>query len=270
MNLTRILVLVGAVVAAGVAALLARSMVGGQTKAEAAPAVDLTEVLVASRRIEVGTKLTAADVKWMGWPKAAVDASFMTQEAQPKAIDEMSEGAVARAPLTAGQPVTAQNVIKADGGGFMAAVLTPGKRAVGVKVNAERGAGGFILPNDRVDVILTRKLGQDSSGVPAYQAATVLRDIRVLAVDQTSDEEGDSKAIVGKTATIELSERESEILALAEAMGDLSLTLRSLSKSEGGSQTAENNANPFETEGADGITVLRYGMPSKSTAAASE
>jgi len=152
----------------------------------------------------------------------------------------------------------------------MAAVLTPGKRAVGVKVNAERGAGGFILPNDRVDVILTRKLGQDSSGVPAYQAATVLRDIRVLAVDQTSDEEGDSKAIVGKTATFELSERESEILALAEAMVDLSLTLRSLSKSEGASQTAENNANPFETEGADGITVLRYGMPSKSTAAASE
>lgn len=270
MNLTRILVLVGAVVAAGVAALLARSMVGGQTKAEAAPATDLTEVLVASRRIEVGTKMTAGDVKWMGWPKAAVDATFMTQETQPKAIEELAEGAIARAPLTAGQPVTGQNVIKADGGGFMAAVLTPGKRAVGVKVNAERGAGGFILPNDRVDVLLTRKLGQDSSGVPNYQAATVLRDIRVLAVDQTSDEEGDSKAIVGKTATLELSERESETLALAEAMGDLSLTLRSLSKAEGGSQTAENAANPFETEGAEGITVLRYGMPSKSTAAASE
>ena len=270
MNMTRVLVLVGAIVAAGLAALMARGLVGGQTKAQAAPAVELTEVLVASRGIEVGTKLAAGDVKWMGWPKAAIDPSFITKEAQPKAIEEGAEGSIARSPLSAGQPLTGQNVIKADGGGFMAAVLTAGKRAVGVKVSAERGAGGFILPNDRVDVILTRKLGQDSSGAPTYQAATVLNDVRVLAVDQTSDEEGDSKAIVGKTATLELSEREAETLALAEAMGDLSLTLRSLSKADGATQAADTAKNPFETEGTDGVTVMRYGMPSKSSAAASE
>jgi pilus assembly protein CpaB len=272
MNMTRILVLVGAVVAAGFAALLARGLVGGQNKASAAPPVELTEVLVAARGIEVGTKLSAADVKWMGWPKSAIDPAFMTKEAQPKAIEDAADGAIARSPLSPGQPLTGQNIIKGNGGGFMAAVLTPGKRAVGVKVSAERGAGGFILPNDRVDVILTRKTGQDGSGAPNFQAATVLTDIRVLAVDQTADEEGDSKAIVGKTATLELSEREAETIALAEAMGDLSLTLRSLSKAEPGSQStdAAPGKNPFENDGADGVTVMRYGMPGKTVTGSSE
>src|SRR5690606_12296406 len=100
-------------------------------------------------------------------------------------------------------------------------ILTPGKRAVGIKVSADRGAGGFILPNDRVDVIMTRKLGNDDNGRPAYQAVTVLRDVRVLAIDQMSQEEGESKSIIGKTATLELSGPQAETLALAEAMGDL-------------------------------------------------
>lgn len=272
MNVTRILVLVGAIVAAGFAAILARGLVGSQDKAAAAPPVELTEVLVASRAIEVGTKLGAADVKWMGWPKAAIDPAFMTKEAQPKAIEDAAEGAIARSPLSPGQPLTGQNIIKGDGGGFMAAVLTPGKRAVSVKLSAERGAGGFILPNDRVDVILTRKTGQDASGSANYQAATVLSDIRVLAVDQTADEEGDSKAIVGKTATLELTEREAETVALSEAMGDLSLALRSLSKPEAGTQAtdATPGKNPFENDGSDGVTVMRYGMPSKTVTGSSE
>lgn len=272
MNMTRILVLVGAVVAAGFAALLARGLVGGQNPAAAAPPVELSEVLVAARSIEVGTKLSAADVKWMGWPKGSVDPAFMSKEAQPKAIEDYATGGIARSPLSPGQPLTGQNVIKADGGGFMAAVLTPGKRGVGVKLSVEHGAGGFILPNDRVDVILTRKLGQDASGAPNYQAATVLTDIRVLAVDQTADQEADSKAIVAKTATLELSQREAETVALAEAMGDLSLTLRSLTKAEPGSQEsdASGGKNPFETDGGDGITVMRYGMPSKAVTGSSE
>lgn len=152
----------------------------------------------------------------------------------------------------------------------MAAVLTAGKRAVGVKVSAERGAGGFILPNDRVDVILTRKMGNDAAGIPSYHATTVLQDVRVLAVDQTSQEEGDSKAIVGKTATLELGAREAEILALAEAMGDLSLSLRSLSKSEGKNAADEASADPFGNGGEDSVTVLRYGMPGKTSASSSE
>lgn len=270
MNLTRILILVGAIGAAGIAAFLARGLIGGQTEASAAPSVELTEVLVAARGIEVGTKMTAADMKWMGWPKSAVDSSFVIKDTQPQALEQSAEGSVARAPLTAGQPITAQNVIKSDGGGFMAAALTPGTRAVGVKVSAERGAGGFILPNDRVDVILTRKLGSNGAGIPSYHATTVLQDVRVLAVDQMFQEEGDAKTIVGKTATLELSARSAEILALAEAMGDLSLSLRALTKTDPSAAAEESTASLFDSEGEGEISVLRYGMPGKSATTSSE
>ncbi len=260
MNMTRILILVGALGAAGLAAFLARSMMGGQSDAEAAPNMQLTEIMVASHAIEVGTKVTAADLKWQGWPKTALDPNFITKEAQPQAIDDAAQGSVARMPLVEGEPVTAQKVIKADGAGFMAAVLTPGKRAVAVKLSAERGAGGFILPNDRVDVIMTRKLGTDGAGAPQYRTSTVLRDVRVLAVDQTAQEEGgDSKTIVGKTATLELSQQQAELAALAEATGDLSLSLRSLKGDE--EAVSEAPSKGFGGGDEDEVTVLRFGIP---------
>jgi pilus assembly protein CpaB len=265
--MTRILILVGALGAAGLAAFLARGLIGNQSNASAATNVELTEIMVASKPLEVGTKIQPGDLKWQGWPKSALDPSFITKQAQPQALDEAADGgSVARMPLVQGEPVTPQKVIKADGAGFMAAVLTPGKRAVGVKLNAERGAGGFILPNDRVDVVMTRKLGNDEDGVPSYRAATVLRDVRVLAIDQTSQEEGDSKSLVGKTATLELSARQAEILALAEAMGDLSLSLRSLSQSD--KPADDDNVKGFGDEDEGRVSVLRYGIPSDAAAKA--
>jgi pilus assembly protein CpaB len=268
MNMTRVLILVGALVAAAVAAFLARGLIGGQNRASAATNVELTEILVAAKPLDVGTKIMPGDLKWQGWPKSALDASFITKDAQPQALDTASEGSVARMPLVSGEPVTGQKVIQAEGAGFLAAVLKPGFRAVGVKLTAERGAGGFILPNDRVDVIMTRKLGNDEQGIPAYRAATVLHDVRVLAVDQTSQEEGEAKFVVGKTATLELSEQQAEVLALAEAMGDLSLTLRSLSRSD---KPETDGAKPrgFGDDDDQRVTVLRYGIPSQ-TAATSE
>jgi pilus assembly protein CpaB len=237
---------------------------GGQNQAEAAPNMQLTEIMVAAHAIEVGTKVTAGDLKWQGWPKTALDPNFITKEAQPQAIEDAGQGSVARMPLVEGEPVTGQKIIKADGAGFLAAVLTQGRRAVAVKLSAEHGAGGFILPNDRVDVIMTRKLGSDAQGVPQYRAATVLRDVRVLAVDQTSQEEGgDSKSIVGKTATLELSPQQAELVSLAEAMGDLSLSLRSLTNSD-----KPNDEQPLKGFGGDDdtgkVTFLRYGIPSSA------
>ena len=260
MNLTRILILVGALFAAGLAAFLARGLMGGQNQAEAATNLEATEIVVAARSIEVGTKIMPGDLKWQGWPKSALDASFITKEARPQALEDSAQGSVARIPLVVGEPVTDQKVIKADGAGFMAAMLTPGMRGVGVKLSAERGAGGFILPNDRVDVIMTRKRADNDGGVTNYESITVLSNVRVLAVDQTSQEEGDSKAIVGKTATLEVNEGQAEELALAEAMGDLSLSLRSLQQTD----------KPVEAEGQtrkrdDGrVGVLRYGIPSST------
>ncbi len=267
MNMTRILILVGAVGAAALAALLARGLMGGQTNATASPNMEVVEVLVAARGIEVGSKIAAGDLKWLGWPKTAVDQTFITKQSQPQAIEDANEGSVARTTLTAGEPVTAQKVIKADGAGFMAAVLTPGLRAVGVKLSAERGAGGFILPNDRVDVIMTRKAGTGPDGQPSYRAVTILRDVRVLAVDQTSNEEGDSKAIIGKTATLELTARQAESLALAEAMGDLSLSLRSLAQSDA---SDDKNSDGFGSGEDDRIVVLRFGIRGQATPSAKE
>lgn len=270
MDMTRILILVGALGAAGVAAFLARGMMGGgQNQAEAAEAMQLTEIMVAAHAIEVGAKIVPGDLKWQGWPKTALDPSFITKEAQPQALEDAAEGSVARMQLVAGEPVTVSKVIKADGAGFLAAVLTPGKRAVGVKLSAEKGAGGFILPNDRVDVIMTRKLGNDASGNPSYRAATVLRDVRVLAVDQTSQEEGDSKSIVGKTATLELTAQQAEVVSLAEAMGDLSLSLRSLTNSDQPTDDEEIKAFGGDDDGSQ-VSILRFGVPSQATPASKE
>jgi pilus assembly protein CpaB len=270
MNMTRILILVAALGAAGVAAFLARGLMGGQNNAAAQTNMDMTEILVAAKAIEVGSKINPGDLKWQGWPKAAVDPTFVAKHTAGGALDEMTEGSVARVPLANGEPVTSQKIIKSDGAGFLAAVLTPGKRAVGVKLTTDRGAGGFILPNDRVDVIMTRKLGNNEAGVPAYRAATVLRDVRVLAVDQTAQEEGESKSIVAKTATLELSAQQAEILALAEAMGDLSLSLRSLSQGDGAAQDDNASAKGLGGDDENRVSVLRFGIPSQTAPNAKE
>jgi pilus assembly protein CpaB len=267
MNMTRMLILGAALGAAVLAAFLVRSLIGSQNNAAAMPKMEVAEIVVASRAIEAGTKIMPGDLKWQGWPKSALDASFITKEAQPKALEDAADGSVARIPLVAGEPVTAQKVIKADGAGFMAAVLTPGMRAVGIKLTTERGAGGFILPNDRVDVIMTRKLGNNDGGL-GYGASTVLEDVRVLAVDQTSQEEGESKSIVGKTATLELSGAQAETLALAEAMGDLSLSLRSLGKDENAGEDMKRGKG-FGM-GDEGVVVLRYGIEGRSATTAQE
>jgi pilus assembly protein CpaB len=270
MSMTRILILVAALGAAGLAAFLARGLVGGQTQATATPTMETTEIVVASKAIEVGSKIMPGDLKWQGWPKSALDQSFITREARPNALDDAAEGSVARVPLVTGEPVTEQKVIKADGAGFLAAVLTPGMRAVSVKLSAERGAGGFILPNDRVDVVMTRKLGTDETGVQAYRAATVLRDVRVLAIDQTSQEEGESKSIVGKTATLELNGQQAEILALAEAMGDLTLSLRSLARPDQAVEDEKQRIKGLGNEEGSQLLVFRFGTPSFAMSAGQE
>ena len=271
MNMTRILILVAALGAAGLAAFLARSMMGGgQNDAEASPDLALAEIMVAAHSVEVGTKVTAADFKWQPFPKKALDPNFITKEANPNALEDAGEGSVARMPLGEGEPVTAQKVIKGDGAGFLAAVLTPGRRAVAVKVSAERTAGGFVLPNDRVDVIMSRKLGTDPQGVPQYRAATVLRDFRVLAVDQTSQEEGgNSKSIVGSTVTLEVSAQQAEIVSLADAMGDLSLSLRSLQNADAATDdTAPKGFGDDDDKGR--VSFLRFGIPGSAQAGSNE
>ncbi len=275
MSPARITVLIVAIGAAALAVFMSRGLFGsGSSDAVAAPppAVHLAEVLVAAINVEPGHVMTPADYRWQKWPEGDVSANLITRAAMPTAAEDMA-GRVARAPLVPGEPISPEKVISADNGSYMAAIIKPGMRAIAVSISAETGAGGFILPNDRVDVIVTFAVRNDR-GEQAYAAETVLTNIRVLAIDQAEREEGDANAIVGKTATLELTAQESEVLALSAASGTVSLTLRSLTPAEvaaadNGAADGSRIADPrFGMDGAPkgAMTVIRYGL-STTTAA---
>src|SRR5258708_9768149 len=120
------------------------------------PAMDMVDILVARSDIQLGTALKPEDLSWQTWPSSAASPLFIRKNARPGALDEF-KGAIARAPFVAGEPIREQKLIKADGSGFMSAILTPGMRAISTDISPETGVGGFILPNDRVDVLLTRR-----------------------------------------------------------------------------------------------------------------
>jgi len=163
-------------------------------------------------------------------------------------------GAVARSPIGVGEPVREARLIKAKGSGYMAAILPPGLRAFSTEISAETGAGGFILPNDRVDVILSRRPrdgDKSSSGSPTSE--TILSNVRVLAIDQTVEEKNGQRVVVGKTATLEMSPRQAESLAQSRQLGTLSLALRSL-------LDAGKTEEERDHRGKGEINTVRYGV----------
>jgi pilus assembly protein CpaB len=238
MNAARIIVLGIALVAGGAAAYL---VAGGDDKPAPPPApvaqFPTVDVLIAKGDIGMGTAVSEQDLQWQAWPAATTGPSYITKKDKPNAIEEFA-GAITRAPFTAGEPIREAKLIKALGAaGFMAAILPSGMRAVSTEISPETGAGGFILPNDRVDVILSRKpRDADGKGQSAPTSETILVNVRVLAVDQTVEEKNGQRVVVGKTATLELSPGQSEILTRSRQMGTLSLALRSLLDA---SQTAD-------------------------------
>ncbi len=177
----------------------------------------------------MGTAISSQDLQWQAWPAATTGESYITKKDKPNAIEELS-GAITRAPFTAGEPIREAKLIRANGAaGYMAAILPSGMRAVSTEISPETGAGGFILPNDRVDVILSRRPKDDSSKyVPPASSETILTNVRVLAIDQTVEEKNGQRVVVGKTATLEIAPRQAETLTQARQLGTLSLALRSL------------------------------------------
>ncbi|MEN6542352.1 Flp pilus assembly protein CpaB [Parvibaculum sp.] len=254
MNAARMGVLILAVVAAGLAALLARGLVSHKSeKAEPVAAAPAVEVLVAASNIERGERVTAGSLRWQAWPDGPVAPELVTKAAKPNAIDQFA-GSVARATLSNGEPIIETKLVSLDKGGFMSALIAPGMRAVAVPVAAETSAGGFILPNDHVDVILTHKVREGGvEGKDIARAETILRNVRVLAVDQRFKEEGD-QATVGRTATLELSGQQVEVLAAAQVDGSVSLSLRSIAEAD----KAVPDDTTAKTESAM-IRVVRYG-----------
>jgi pilus assembly protein CpaB len=170
---------------------------------------------------------------------------------------------IARAPFIAGEPIREPKLVRADGSGFMAAILPTGMRAVSTEISAETGAGGFILPNDRVDVILTRRDKAAEKGAPdTINSEIILPNIRVLAIDQAPKEKDGQNALVGRTVTLELKPEQAETLARSRQTGTLSLALRSIADINMAENNPEEDAAPKK---GGTINVVRYGVQSSTT-----
>ena len=189
MKAARLVVLSVAIAAGGVAALLAgRSEKPPEVKPEPVAKVDTVDVLVARSDIPMGQSLSPGDVQWQAWPASASSGNFIRKNNRPQAIEDLS-GMIARVPFVAGEPIREAKLVNAKGSGFMAAILPTGMRAVSTQISPETGAGGFILPNDHVDVILSRRdKDADKGGGESRTSETVLSNIRVLAIDQNVEE----------------------------------------------------------------------------------
>jgi len=260
MNTARIVVLTIAVGAGGIAAYLAS---GSDTKPpEPTAQLQTAEILVAKSEIGLGKSLTPEDVEWQTWPAATTNAGFLRRAERPQA-DTQVLGSIARAPFIAGEPIREQKLVKADGSGFMAAILPTGMRAISTEISPETGAGGFILPNDRVDVILSkRERNPDKGGPDIVNSEIILTNIRVLAIDQAPKEKDGTSAMVGKTVTLELKPEQAETLARSRQSGTLSLALRSITDVN----TVEVVPDDQASKRGASINVVRYGIATQSTA----
>ena len=257
MKPARIIVLIVALAAGAFAALLAgrSEKPPAPVQVVAPPKIETVDVLIAKGEIAMGQHISADDLQWQVWPKEA-SASFIRRADKPNAIEQFT-GAIARAPFVAGEPVRESKLIKANGSGFMAAILPAGMRAISVEISPETGAGGFILPNDRVDVILTRRdrEAEKRVGTDVHTSEIILSNVRVLAIDQAVQEKDGQRVVVGKTATLELGPRDAETLALSRQLGTLSLALRSLADAEKPAETSEGKRGSRNE-----MNIVRYGV----------
>jgi pilus assembly protein CpaB len=251
-------VLVIAVVAGGIAALLA----GRSDPPPPAPVAQLetTDVLVASGDIGLGSTVSAQDLQWQVWPAASAGSGFVRKSERPDAINELA-GSIARAPFFSGEPIREAKLVKANGSGYMAAILPSGMRAISVDIVPETATSGFILPNDHVDVILTRRdrAAEKAAGVEVVTSETILANVRVLAIGQSVEEKNGQRVVDGKQATLELTPRQSETLALARQLGTITLALRSLTDLNAKDKPAEADDDGGRR---GGVNMVRYGVTS--------
>ncbi|MDZ4363045.1 Flp pilus assembly protein CpaB [Brevundimonas sp.] len=271
MKPARIIVICVAAVAAIGLALVVRAM-GSPSNSPTAvataapvPARPMAKVLVAAKDLQPGQRLAESDMAWKDWPVDEVNPAFITDGTTPLSSAEAEEarpegavaavsrvasdlttggakadyvGSVVREPILAGEPIVSRKIVRAGDSGYMAAYLEPGMRAMAIRVTVETAAGGFILPGDRVDVLLTRETNLSNIGAAEgdrskFSSSIVMQNVKVLAIDQSTRAGDDEQAVVGATATLELAPRDAEALALAKSEGELSLVLRSYADTGG-------------------------------------
>lgn len=259
MKNSRVVVLGIAFVAAAGAAFLAKNIVG-ETRTERVVQkefMNTTRVLVASKKIKIGELVQSNMMTWQTWPKDALNRSLIDEATNKNAIQDFNKS-IARTSYEPGEPISQDKLIKKNQGGVMAAILTPGMRAVSTKIKEETAAGGFILPNDHVDVILAQNVkGRNNDS--KHISRTILTNVRVLAIGQNIEQQKGEKTAMGKTTTLELSIGQAEILAMAEKMGTLSLALRSLSENLPGSPG--DGGKKLNGDRGNAVRMIKFGRP---------
>ncbi|QCQ97831.1 Flp pilus assembly protein CpaB [Brevundimonas sp. SGAir0440] len=299
MKPARIVVICIAAVSAIGLALVVRAM-GSSSNEPAAPAAaapvevrPMAKVLVAAKDLEPGKRLVEADLEWKDWPVDEVNPVFITDGSTPvpakpaaesaaeKATDAVNRvakaatelattgaksdyiGSVVREPILAGEPIVSRKIVRAGDSGYLAAYLEPGMRAMAIAVTVESAAGGFILPGDRVDVVLTAETNRDGAVEGAtkskFASGVVLQNIKVLAIDQATRVGDDAQAVVGATATLEVRPQDSVLLAQAKSEGELSLSLRSYADTAGPSGATRRPVAAVSQPQA--VRIYRGGAP---------
>ncbi len=264
MKSIRFIILGVAILAAGGAAFLAMNLTAPAPQvtpvaANRAPTINTVAVLVASKDVPTGNSLTVETLKWQSWPKSGISDAYIVKNSNPEAMEKMV-GAIARSTFYAGEPIREVKLVRSDRG-YMSAILPAGSRAIATSISADTSAGGFILPNDRVDVIMTRRGKKQKGGKAKFLTETILRNIRVLAIDQTIEDKDGKKVVVGETATLELGPEEAEVLTVAQQMADrLTLALRSLEDSkEEGADLANHLLSGADRKTRGNIRIIKFG-----------
>ena len=274
MSPMRLIILIGAAAAAIAAAFLVRGMSQPQTVTQTVTEqqtlvktreVSETHVLVARRDLVVGELISPDDFEWAPWPEKNVVVGYKTEENDADAISELA-GSVVRIPIYADEPILPQKLVMKGETGFMAALLTPGMRAISVEISTESASGGFILPDDRVDVILTYEVQFASPDAMLERPVTetILKNVRVLAIDQVFYQgESESASQIGNTATLEVSPEEAELIAHSQRLGTISLSLRPWADArDTGSRGARTDLLKGGNTPGGGITIYRNGQAS--------
>jgi pilus assembly protein CpaB len=230
MDVKKLALLVGALLIAVITAVMAKNMFAGAgaQQAAAAPVPVGPKVLVAKKALPVGTIIDADSFAFQPWPKELMQGAYYV-EGQPDAKN--LAGTVVRYAIAAGQPVTRGSIVGPQDRGFLAAALGPGMRAVTVPVNTTSGVAGFIFPGDHVDLMLTQQVAGGGDGAPLKVTETIVRNVRVLATDQRftdKDEDGKTQVRTASNVTFEVTPKIAEKIAVAQSLGQLSLSLRSL------------------------------------------
>jgi pilus assembly protein CpaB len=241
---SRLIILGVAVAAAGGAGYVAKNMAAVAPQEIAVdsgePAIPLADVLILSGDVPIGASLDGR-LSWQAWPVDGINASFITRSSDPEAIEKL-KGSLARVAMYGGEPLRRSKLV-GEGQSFMSSILPSGKRAIATRIAADTSAGGFILPNDFVDVIMTRRSDPETTGGGSgFITETILKNIKVLAIDQAIQEDEEGRRVkVGETATLELTPQQAEIITVAQQMADrLTLSLRSIADTQ---QRAQEEAD---------------------------